>query len=45
MKELKPDSLEDIIAGISISPRSYGFYSEIFRGKNNPEKSHTNAHS
>ena len=34
MKEAKADdSLEDIIAGIFYIAQSYGFYSEIFRGK------------
>ncbi len=34
MKELKPQSLEDIIAGISLVPsRSNGFYSKVYQGK------------
>ncbi len=34
MKELKPHSMEDIIAGISfVSSGTDGFYSEIYRGK------------
>lgn len=46
MKELKPDSLEDIIAGISLyRPGPMDFIPRYLEGKNNPEKSHTNAHS
>lgn len=39
MKELKPDSLEDIIAGISLyRPGPMDFIPRYLEGKNNPEK-------
>jgi DNA polymerase-3 subunit alpha len=41
MKELKPQSLEDIIAGISLyRPGPMDFIPQYIRGKNNPESIH-----
>ena len=41
MKELKPKSLEDIIAGISLyRPGPMDFIPQYIRGKNNPESIH-----
>ena len=38
MKELKPQSLEDVIAGISLyRPGPMDFIPQYIRGKNNPE--------
>lgn len=46
MKELKPDSLEDIIAGISLyRPGPMDFIPRYLREKIIRKKSHTNAHS
>ena len=41
MKELKPQSLEDIIAGISLyRPGPMDFIPQYIKGKNNPESIH-----
>ncbi|MFR3322179.1 MAG: hypothetical protein ACLTSZ_14945 [Lachnospiraceae bacterium] len=41
MKELKPQSLEDVIAGISLyRPGPMDFIPQYIRGKNNPETIH-----
>ena len=41
MKELKPQSLEDVIAGISLyRPGPMDFIPQYIKGKNNPESIH-----
>ncbi len=46
MKELKPQSLEDVIAGISLyRPGPMDFIPQYIKGKNNPDRSRMTARS